>query len=107
MSDIPIQQSQSPGILWRKKNSLQKVSYAVFQLSCNAEDKKSQGTLSQQLYKTGSPFSQSPLSLAPCFTKQQLLAASTKGISLATHAMDKPWAALDFCILGKAIHVLN
>lgn len=68
MSDIPIQQSQSPGILWRKKNSLQKVSYAVFQLSCNAEDKKSQGTLSQQLYKTESPFFWSPLSLAPCFT---------------------------------------
>lgn len=46
MSDIPIQQSQSPGICWRKKNSLQKVSYAVFQLSCNAENKKNLKELS-------------------------------------------------------------
>jgi len=65
--------------------------------------KKSQGSLSHKLCKTEGPFSRSP-SLASCFTKQQLLASSTKGISLATHAMSKPWVDLEICILRKAIY---
>lgn len=107
MSDIPIQQSQSPGILWRQKNSLQKLPYAVFHLCCNAEDKKSQGALSQQLCKSEGSLSWSPLSLAPRLAKHHLLTAGTNGISPVTHSMSKPWAALEFYILRKAIHVLN